>query len=110
VDFVLQQQHQRNHVGSKGGGALPLDHLRGAPFQLRVRHGPAHLHAHAENRGSDRNTVLQVWRLGFNEAGRRHQDPYRDHRPLPGEVLAKDYAAEAGMVVAELPARDSSSF
>jgi len=24
-------------VGSEGGSALPVDHLRGAPFQLRVR-------------------------------------------------------------------------
>jgi len=31
------------------------------PFQLRVWDGPAHLHAHAENRGSNRNPVLQVW-------------------------------------------------
>jgi len=29
---------------------------------------------HTENRGSDRNTVLQVRRPGFNETGRRYQD------------------------------------
>ncbi len=37
------------------------------------------------------------------------QDPHRDHRPLPVEIFTKDHAAEAGMVVAELSARPSSS-
>ena len=34
LDFLLQQQHQRNHVGSESGGALPVDYVRGAAFQL----------------------------------------------------------------------------
>ena len=80
-----------------------------SPLQLRVRHGPADLHPHAENCGGDRNPVLQVWGLGFDEARGRHQDPHRDHRSLPGKVLTKDHAAKVGVVVAELPARPSSS-
>ena len=109
VDVLLQQQHQRNHVGSESRGALPVDHLRGAAFQLRMRHGPADLHADAENCGSDRNTVLQVRRSRFHQARRRHQDSHRDHRPLHAEVREQDHAAEAGVPVAELPAGNSAS-
>ena len=58
VDVFVQQQHQRDHVGRQGRGALPLDHLRGAAFELRVRHGPAHLHAIAEDCRGDGNALL----------------------------------------------------
>ena len=55
------------------------------------------------------NVVLQVRGSGFDQAGRRGQDPHRDHRSLHAEVWEQDHAAEAGILVAELPARDASS-
>ena len=76
LDFLLQQQHKRDHVGGEGRCTLSVDHLRDPTFQLRVRHGPANLYAHAENRGSHRDVVLQVWRSRFNQARRGNQDPY----------------------------------
>ena len=38
--------------GAKSAARMPVDRLRGAALQLRVRHGPADLHPVAEDRGS----------------------------------------------------------
>ena len=54
--------------GAKFAARFPVDHLRAAPLQLRMRHGSADLHADAKNRGSRRHAVLQVWRSGFHQA------------------------------------------
>ena len=48
---------------------MPVDHLRGAAVQLRVRHGSAHLHAGAEDRRGDGDPFLQVRRSRLHQAG-----------------------------------------
>ena len=100
LDVLLQQQHERNHVGRKIRGSMPVDHLRGPSIELRMRHGSANLYANAENRGSHRHSVFQVRRSGLHQAQRQHQNSCRDDRSLHGEVFAGNHPAQAGFAFA----------
>src|SRR5580658_2867384 len=73
-----------------------------------MRHGSANVHADAENRGSHRNAVLQVWGSRLHQTERQHKDPRRDDCPLHGEVLAGNHRAEAGLAFASLTFRRRS--
>ena len=50
VAVLVQRQHERDPVGGEVRGADAVDHLRGPAVELRVRHGPADLHAGAADR------------------------------------------------------------
>src|SRR5207247_2062964 len=51
VAVVLQQQHERDPVGRQGGRARAVGRLRGEDVVVRVRDGPADVHAgHADAR------------------------------------------------------------
>ena len=80
VALVLQREHQRAAVGREGRRARAVDHVRDPPGQLRVRHGPADVHARAADRRVVGNAVLLVPGPRRDQAGRRRQDSRRDDR------------------------------
>ena len=90
-------QHQRDPVGREGGGADAVGGVRGAAGQLRVRDGPADLHAGAADRRALGHAVLLVPGSRLDQARGLGEDPGRDHRPLPravrGDIIAKKKAA-----------------
>ena len=83
--------------GAKVGGAHAVGRLRGPAVQLRVRHGPADLHAGAADRRALRHAVLLVPGPRLHQAGRLGEDPRGDDRALPrryaADIIAKKKAA-----------------
>src|SRR5712692_8501392 len=74
-----------------------------------MRHGPAHLHTHTEDRRGHGNAVFQVWGSGCHQTYRQHQNPHRNYRALRLEVLARDHSKKAGQLAAKLPAAGRTS-
>ncbi len=89
----------------QGRRAHPVDRVRDPPRQLRVRHGPADVHAGAADRRALGHALLLVPGPRLDQAGRLGEDPRGDDHALPREVRAGHHREEEGGRAARLSAR-----
>src|SRR5262249_41071801 len=77
---------------------------------LRVRDGPADVHAGAADRGAFRHTLLFLPGPRFDQAVRLGENPRRDDRALPRKVRRRHHREEESRDGAGMPAAGHEEF
>src|SRR5580704_979577 len=104
LSSILRPQSSESAAANR---APALGDLRHAVRELRVRHGPADIHAGAADRRRFRHVVLFVPGSGFDQARRLGQDRNRDYRLLSDAVLRERHGAQEATTDRAWPTRPS---